>query len=685
MRVHPIFRIREQVRALVLRLRRIAVLILVLAVLAVSLVVGKNVLLNEVRNEVRKTLTYDRLKLSYFPPALVIENLRSIEEPASIRVRRVRIEVPYMSLLRNRKVLSVVLDSPELRIKPRAKDAPRRKPRPPLSILSLPFVIEQGLVENGSIVFETGGATVEARDIRALVTQDGEDFTVRATAGRSGYSTPARGAASLGALAVLLTGKGENVTVDRLSIDGDGTHSRSQGRPPGSLRSRRRARRPLRGRHGDPRHSPPPALRLAWGRGRGRADRAAGRPDLRGDQPWLEDAGPVRRAHGRPPRPLRARPGDGRLARSRLPEAGTSRREPEPDLRRGPGRGPGGASLRRSGLPRDRHSLAGQVSRLGRVQPRGPQARGRGGIPGRIARTERGPLRLPRRRQGRRRLRRPSRQRRRPGPRIELRPARGDGGDRPQGRDRHPDPGRDRRRQGDPGVRLARPRSGVRLRRDPRQGLRRCPAQRALGRAGRRHQGHALARRLRSLRRGDGRGGRRLLRGRLRRQLRHRRSRAQGPGPGQDRGRYARSGRPRRGRGAGQDPAFPRGPRGPGRTGRGGLPHDRHGRGPGSSRGLSRAPRSPATARRPGTSPAGSSGRTASSPSPSWRWTSTAGASTAGCPSAWSAANSTSTFAARSSISGRSSRPPAAGCPCPWRAAASSAGTSFPVCSASRT
>ena len=149
MRVHSVFRIREQVRALVLRLRRIAVLILVLAVLAVSLVVGKNVLLNEVRNEVRRTLTYDRLKLSYFPPALVVENLRSIEEPAAIRVRRVRIEVPYMSLLRNRKVLSVVLDSPELRIKPRAKDAPRRKSRPPLSILSLPFVIEQGLVENG--------------------------------------------------------------------------------------------------------------------------------------------------------------------------------------------------------------------------------------------------------------------------------------------------------------------------------------------------------------------------------------------------------------------------------------------------------------------------------------------------------------------------------------------------------
>ncbi|MCK7470585.1 MAG: hypothetical protein MZU95_07170 [Desulfomicrobium escambiense] len=659
-------------------------LILVLAVLAVSLVVGKNVLLNEVRNEVRKTLTYDRLKLSYFPPALVVENLRSIAEPASIRVRRVRIEVPYMSLLRNRKVLSVVLDSPELRIKPRAKDAPRRKPRPPLSILSLPFVIEQGLVENGSIVFETGG--------------DGRSpgHPGPRHPGRGGLHGPGDGRAER--LLHARAGRGlprrPGRPPDREGRERDGrpafdrrrrTHSRIHGQPPGSLRSRRRARRPFRGRHRDPRHSPSPALRLAWGRGRGRADRAAGRPDLRGDQPWLEDARPVRRAHGRPPGPLRARPGNGRLARSRLPEAGTSRREPEPDLRRGPGRGPGGAALRRSGHARDRHSLAGRFSRLGRVQPRGPQARGRGGIPGRIARTERGPLRLPRRRHGRRRLRRPSRQRRRPGPRIELRPVRGDGGDRPQGRDRHPDPGPDRRRQGDARVRLARPRSGVRLRRDPRQGLRGCPAQRALGRSGRHHQGHALARRLRPFRRGDSRSRRRLLRGRLRRQFRHRRSRAQGPGPGQDRGRHARSGRPRRGRRAGQDPAFPRGPRGPGRTGRGGLPPDRHGGDPGIL-GVFHEPRShrlrrdgperlrPARVeeRGPRVPRAGDGLPRRAHRRPAVRR-----------PGRRPIRHRRSRRGARFR-DGRS-RPPAAGCPCPWRVAASSAGTGFPDFSASPT
>lgn len=194
--------------------------ILVLAVLAVSLIVGKTVLLSEVRKSIHKTLAYDSLKLSYFPPALVIENVRSLADPPALRARRVRIEIPYLSILRNRKILSVVLESPEIHLRPAPAGAPRHKARPPLSILELPFVIERGLIENGSVVFETGKATFEARGVRALVTQDGADFAVRATAETSGYTIPKHDLTSVGALTVLLAGKGEDVTISRLSVEG---------------------------------------------------------------------------------------------------------------------------------------------------------------------------------------------------------------------------------------------------------------------------------------------------------------------------------------------------------------------------------------------------------------------------------------------------------------------------------
>jgi hypothetical protein len=219
-RFHPIFRIREQVRALVQRLRRFAVTVIVLGVLFASLVAGRSVFLNEVRNEVRKSFTYAGLKLSYFPPALVLEDVRSLSGPPTFRARRVRIELPYLSLLRNRKSISVFLDTPEVRLVRAAAGAPGPKARRPRSALSLPFTIEQGLVENGSVSYETGTAKIEARGLRALVTQRGEEFTVQATAEKCAYASPAQNLDFGGSLALSLAGRGETVTVDRLVLEG---------------------------------------------------------------------------------------------------------------------------------------------------------------------------------------------------------------------------------------------------------------------------------------------------------------------------------------------------------------------------------------------------------------------------------------------------------------------------------
>jgi hypothetical protein len=221
-RLHAVVRVRERARAVAQKAKRAAVFIFILALLAFSLVVGKNILMGEVRKGIEKSFAYDSLTLAYFPPALVIRNVRSLTDPPALRARSVRIKIPFLSILRNRKILTVVLDSPEIHVRPAAAGAPRRKARPPLSLLELPFVIESGLIENGAVFFETGKTTIEARGIRALVTQDGENFAVQATAETSGYESPRRGLTSLGALTVLLQGKGEDVTVNRLAVEGPG-------------------------------------------------------------------------------------------------------------------------------------------------------------------------------------------------------------------------------------------------------------------------------------------------------------------------------------------------------------------------------------------------------------------------------------------------------------------------------
>jgi hypothetical protein len=228
-RFHPIFRVRELVRALVQKARRTAVLTVVLTVLAAAVVVGKNALLNEVRTGIRKTYAYGRLTVGYFPPALVIEDLRSREDPPAVRVKRVRIEVPYLSILRNRKSLTVSLDAPEFRIARRAT-APRPQARRPPSLLSLPFIIERGFIENGSVVYEAGRTALEARGIRAVVTQDGQLFAVRATAASSVFVTAGQPARSFGGLTVFLSGQGEDVEIERLAVDGPALTVKASGR-----------------------------------------------------------------------------------------------------------------------------------------------------------------------------------------------------------------------------------------------------------------------------------------------------------------------------------------------------------------------------------------------------------------------------------------------------------------------
>lgn len=217
MRIQAVFRVRELVRRLVKKIRRIAVSVLVLGFLAGSLAVGKAVLVEEIRKEVRKTFDYESLQMTSFPPALVIEEVRTLAGPPLFRAQRVKFEMPYLSLLRSRKAISIIIDSPEARIGP---DVLRPRPGRPGAALSLPFIIERGVIRNGTVVYEDGGSHLEISAFRALFTQRGEQFTLRAETDDIRYSAPSDEVEITGGLDIYLTGRGDDVSIQRLKVEG---------------------------------------------------------------------------------------------------------------------------------------------------------------------------------------------------------------------------------------------------------------------------------------------------------------------------------------------------------------------------------------------------------------------------------------------------------------------------------
>ena len=227
MRIHPHFRIRSHIQDLVRKIRRFAVTAVVLLCLFTAVVVGKNVFLGRLRGELRKSFAYGELRTSYFPPALVLEDVRSLAGPPLFRAKRVRIELPFASLLRNEKTVTVVLDSPQIRMRPEpARPGEKKRSLPS----SLPFTVARGIVRDGSFSYESESAFFEARGLKLLFTQGRDEFALKAESDKSTFTSITDKLQLAGRLNLAVAGKGREVRIQRLTVEGPDVTLKASGR-----------------------------------------------------------------------------------------------------------------------------------------------------------------------------------------------------------------------------------------------------------------------------------------------------------------------------------------------------------------------------------------------------------------------------------------------------------------------
>jgi hypothetical protein len=229
-KILTVFRIKALVDRFVRRAVRWSVFVLVAAFLAGSFVVVRDVFLAGLRKQLGRSFEFKTLRLTYLPLELTVEDLRSLGNAPLIRVRRVSVEMPYVSLLHRQKAVVVSIVEPDVRFMPTPHAQAKTAKPGRAAILSLPFRLKEVTVENGTVSYLGEKGIAELRGLDARLTTKGDEFELRVAAADGKLTVLPQGDEVGGRVEVLLTGKGEDVTINRLNIRGDDIELRGQGR-----------------------------------------------------------------------------------------------------------------------------------------------------------------------------------------------------------------------------------------------------------------------------------------------------------------------------------------------------------------------------------------------------------------------------------------------------------------------
>ncbi|NOR14350.1 MAG: hypothetical protein GQ544_01465, partial [Candidatus Aminicenantes bacterium] len=216
----------------ILKIRRRLRTFFILAVLALVLfgagTAVKNLVLDEIKDQIQSVLGYDRLYVSTFPPALVIEDARSVSSSPFFSAEKIQVRVSLKSLLSPDKLFQVFVDKPVLRI---FSSAGRGEDLPPLDFsLALPFIIEKGIIKDGELYFWGEETRIHSIGINAIFKQSGENYSLQAEIDESTFVTGAEYPQVQVGISLVCEGKAEDIEVKKLRVNGAAGYIRASGR-----------------------------------------------------------------------------------------------------------------------------------------------------------------------------------------------------------------------------------------------------------------------------------------------------------------------------------------------------------------------------------------------------------------------------------------------------------------------
>jgi autotransporter translocation and assembly factor TamB len=205
---------------------------LIAFVLLASVLLGggiylRNFISGQLRKKIQGIVTFSRSRFSVFPPSIFLEDVRTVSQTPSFSAKSVSIVLPFRSVLRAEKPLTVFVDQPVIKITAAPKGE-QAKGKSDFS-LPLPFAIEKGIVRGGAFSYVGAEESFEANDIQGSLQLKNRALSLRLEAGGSSLRLKPERQALEGRIALLLDAQGSRWSIDKFVLDGRDIWIKAQG------------------------------------------------------------------------------------------------------------------------------------------------------------------------------------------------------------------------------------------------------------------------------------------------------------------------------------------------------------------------------------------------------------------------------------------------------------------------
>jgi hypothetical protein len=198
------------------RLRVFVIIFVIVLLLAGSGVVLKNIFLRQITEKVQSSFEYSNLYLSFFPPVLILEDVRSLSPSPPFSAKKIAVRLSYGALLTRERPFNVTIERPILRLNSAPADEEKEKTE---FNFFLPFSVEEGLVKEGEFYFQGKEVSFQSRNINARFAQKKGDFSLRADAEHNVLILDSTRPQVEGKVSLSVQSRGQEIIIKRLEIE----------------------------------------------------------------------------------------------------------------------------------------------------------------------------------------------------------------------------------------------------------------------------------------------------------------------------------------------------------------------------------------------------------------------------------------------------------------------------------